>query len=348
MQEKDYNSIYEKYFNEYIDEYINEMEGIYKSSLEEGDAEDIAHECCVTILKEKVIGLKIQNQPHSKLYTIFTKRNKLVQITNPNRLYTKYIIPACEELKIELNDDTIESYIKEFAISEAYKLLIERYVHLSIIYKMMFDLKDFTEFKTIKEANFPEGTEIFKKYQRELDSSSFVAEEKEVVEVKQEYKKVKPSVDDKKDVSRNSVKNFNLLEEYKKDFEIMYNDFIENNYIDCEKTTIKDFENVLFENWDTHKSFITFSCPPQEASLLLFKLMKFFSDLNFTNIGRSKVFKNKSGKIMTSTNYGQRVAPFNPKSGTLNLSTKQKTMFKRVESFIKLIEIDTFKSEKSS
>ena len=309
MKEKDYHSIHEKYFNEYIDEYINEMEGIYKSSLEEGDAEDIAHECCITILKEKVIDLKIKNQPHSKLYSIFTRRTKLVQDTNPNRLYTKYIIPACEELRNELNEDIIEDYIKEFATLEVHYLLLGRYVQWSVLYKMMFDLKDFTEFKIIKNANFPAGSEILKKYNSEYDPKSNVVEEKVVKDSKQkDYKELYPESDvnkanglDNNDKDNwKDKKNFRLKEEYESKIIQVFDYCIANAIIDTE-ISFESFNKVLREDWNKHNCKIKFHST-QFIALLVQKMGFAFENFNDKSVSNSKLFLSERGNFITSQN----------------------------------------------
>ncbi|MBG7631277.1 MAG: hypothetical protein IZT56_12715 [Bacteroidetes bacterium] len=271
MQEKDYHSIYENFFNQFIDEYINEMEGIYKSSLEEGDAQRLAHDRCITIVSEKRIGLKIIDHPYSKLHSIFRRRNKLVQETNPNRLYTKHIISACEEWKIEFDEDAIENYTKEFAILEASQLLINRYVHWSILYEMMFDLKDFTEFKIIKNVNFPEESEIFKEYQKSL----------------------KPSL--------NLNENFKVIEHFKSCIENLWLPMT-GKYINEDLTSFEDFKKVFFENWKSHNSKIYFSCNPEEASYFLFKLKFVFKVLSFASIHRSGLFYTREGNPFKQDN----------------------------------------------
>jgi len=320
MKEKDYHSIHEKYFNEYIDEYINEMEGIYKSSLEEGDAEDIAHECCITILKEKVIDLKIKNQPHSKLYSIFTRRTKLVQDTNPNRLYTKYIIPACEELRNELNEDIIEDYIKEFATLEVHYLLLDRYVDWSGLYKMMFDLKDFTEFRIIKNANFPEGTEILKKYKSKSNSNS--NNEKKGVEQ-----------------SKKIVNNFKIKDHFKQELMLLYND-LTLHFINGQKTSQKDFIKVFGENWEEDSnSFVQFKCTTQLAAYMLRKLEVLFDELTYTNILDSKKFKSKQGNIFKDKNLSKSLGEFEKKISEDIISDKEKLikidLDTLIENFIK-------------
>lgn len=337
MKEKDYNSIYEKLFEKYLEKYINEIESLFKHSKKEGDTENFAYNSCISTLTKKRNGLKILIHPYDKLYSIFNDRGSLVQENNLNRLYIKHIIPLCEELNIEIKDGVFENILEEFVIAEASSRVYSWFSNWATVYKMMFDLDDFSEFKIFRNCNFHEGSEIFIKYHKKKHPRYYL-------NINDKKGNDFADVDESKQSEHkgNSVKNFNLIEDYKKDFKIMYEDFTE-YYIDEKKTTKEDYENVLFENFNEHKSFITFSCSPQEAALILFKLMGFFTDLTYTNIGNSKVFKNKSGKIITSTNYGQRVAPFNPKSGNLNLSAKQNTMLTRAENFIQLIKEDTFK-----
>ncbi|UMB52965.1 hypothetical protein MKD41_11540 [Lutibacter sp. A64] len=338
MKEKDFKLIYEDLYKKYIDAFIKEVEDLYKNCKEEGDAETFAYNDCKRLLNEKTIDLKIKRNSLSSIYRKFENRYSLIQNNNLNRLYIKHILPECKKFKIKMNEELYENLLNELAILDASKRVSSWFSCWYNVYKMMFELNDFSEFKIIRNCNYSESSDIFKKYHRQIYPSSYIIEEK----IERNLQNKKSTSDGIKD----EVKNFNLIEYYKKDFRLMYEDFIE-YYIDGNKTSFEDYENVLFKNHNEHKSFITFSCSPQEAALLLFKLMEFFTDLTYTNIGKSKVFKNKSGKIITSTNYGKRVAPFNPKSRNLSLSAKQKTMLLRAENIIELIKKETFKERKS-
>lgn len=274
-----------------------------------------------------------------------------------NDLYDCFKLIEGIKKDFSYNDIIIELASVE-AINETHRL----FRNSSRIAELMYENDDLNKFSLMNINGDIENDEIFreqrwKKINRDkpgIYKNQAELENKELEDLisfnKHVYGDIKKYVGHSNDGKSKSpenvytqIKNFNLNEVYEKDFKLMYEDFIV-YYIDSKKTSYEDYENVLFKNWDEHNSFIVFSCPPQEAALLLFKLMEFFSDLNYTNIGASKVFKTKSGSKITSTNYGQRVAPFNPKSGNFNLSAKQIGMLKKVESIIDLIKIETFKS----
>ncbi|WP_372745220.1 hypothetical protein [Lutibacter sp.] len=324
MKEKDFTLLYETTYNTYLDQYIDEIENFYKIANKEGDAQNYAYNSCLNLLENKRKGLKIGLEPFASIYAIYKNRASKVRNNNLNILYTKHIKPLEDKLGLEINNELYEYLLEEFAISEASNRVYSWFSNWHTVYKMMFELNDFSDFKIIRNSSFSEASDIFKKYHEKLYPICYVNKGKEG------------------EVQKNKINNFNQVEGYEDEIKTLYGDFIE-YYINGATTSYDDYVNVFFKNWDEHNSLINFSCSTQEASLLLFKLMNFFSDLTYTNIGKSKVFKLKTGSILTSSNYGKRIAPFNPKSGNLHLTPRQKKMLQRANSIVDLIKSKSFK-----
>jgi len=303
MKEKDYNSIYEKLYKKYLEKYIKETEALYINIKKEGDTENYAYNTCSSALTKKRNGLKILNHPYDRLYSIFNNRCSLVQENNLNRLYTKHIIPRCEELNIEIKSQGLDKIIEEFAISEASKQVISWFSNWSAIYKMMFELNDFSEFEIIRNCNFQEGSEIFKKYHKKVYPNSYLQEEN----------------DNKKRISQDF--NFGILDESKINISNLYNK-INARFFNKDLTRLEDFENVLFNNWKTHSSKIYFKeyFETQQIAYLLKKLEKHFSNLNQTTIGNSLLFYIKNDEnnylVLTRENLASSFKSMNEKSAS--------------------------------
>ncbi len=320
MKEKDYHSIYEKCFNQYIDEYINEIENIYKSSLEEGDSHNFAYQSCLSILSKNKIRETIYSHPYSELYSIFKNRSNLVQDTHPNRLYTKHFIPACEKMEIELNEGVLENFIEKIAIFEASQTLRSWYSNWSTVYGMMFELKDLSEFEIIRNANYSEGSEIFKKYQKRRYPSSCNYKEK-VVE------------------KTNQLCSFKIKDHFKLELILLYND-LTLHFINSKKTPLEDFIKVFGENWeDNSNSIVQFKCTTQLAAYMLRKLEVLFDELTYTNISDLKKFKSKQGNIFKDKNLSKSLGKFEKKISEDTISDKEKSikidLDTLIENFIK-------------
>lgn len=276
MKEKDYNSIYEKLYKKYLEKYIKETESLYLKIKKEGDAENYAYNACISSLTKKRNGLKILTHPYDKLYSIFNDRASLVQENDLNRLYIKHIIPRCEELNIEIKSGGFDKIIEEFAISEASKQVTSWFSNWSVIYKMMFELNDFSEFKIIRNCNFHEKSEIFIKYHKIL----YKTESNE-----------SPSINI----------NFKIRDKFRVVIKNLYDNFKE-DFINSERTSKDDFINVFYKNSNEHNSEIHFFCKTQEIALLLRKIEFAFENLSFTTIGKSKKLFSDGNKPLTRTN----------------------------------------------
>lgn len=322
MKDKDYHSIYVKCFNENIEKYISKIESVYKSSLEEGDAHNFVYQSCLTFLPEKRIKETIYSHPYSELYSIFKNRSELVQESNPNRLYLKHFIPACEKMKIELNEGVLENFIKKIAIYEASVTIRSWYSNWSRVYEMMFELKDFTEFKIIRNAAFSEGGEIFKKYQKRSYPSSFSYQEKVNKKINQQGVEIK------------QVRSFKIKDHFKLELGLLYND-LTLHFINGKKTSEEDFIQVFGQNWeDDSNSIVQFKCTTQLAAYMLRKLEVLFDELTFTNVLASKKIKSKHGNIFKDKNLSKSLGEFEKKISEDIISDKENSIKKDLDALI--------------
>jgi hypothetical protein len=271
MEEKYFITIYEGFYNKYLEQYIKEVEDSYKNFNKDGDAEIFAFNSCLTLLSNKTVDLKINSTPYDSIYSKFKDRDSLVQNNNLNRLYINHISPLCESLKIEMSNDIYENIIEEFAISDSSTKVYSWFNNWHPIYKMMFKLNDFSEFKLFRNCNYSEGLDFFKKYHKRLYPETYLKKE------------------DKK-------RDFKIREEYKKCFENLWFPIL-GDYISEDLTSLEDFKNVFFKNWKSHDSRIYFSCSPEEASYFLHRLKFAFEQLSFASIHRSRLFYTREGNI---------------------------------------------------
>ncbi len=301
MEEKDFKLIYEDLYKIYIDTFIKEVEDLYKNCKEEGDAETFAYNDCKRLLNEKTIDLKIKRNSLSSIYRKFKNRYSLVQNNNLNRLYVKHILPECKKFKIEMNEELYENLLNELAILDASKRVSSWFSCWYNVYKMMFELNDFSEFKIIRNCNYSESSDIFKKYHRKIYPSSYIIEEK--IELNKEEVKSSNIEIDFIDTSHfnnnedhivgdkkvNDNEKFELKEKYRSKDALrkIYNVLILTHLED--NTSFNHFYEVFTKPWNNHKSNIYFSCTTQEVSYLISELQflgkgKGFS---FAKIGRS-------------------------------------------------------------
>jgi hypothetical protein len=280
MKEKDFKLVYETFYNNYLEQYIKEVEDLYKRLNKEGDAEIEAYNTCLKLLTKKRDNLKVKSNPFDQFNSIFNNRSSLVRDNNLNTLYIKHLVPLSNKLNIELNYDLYENILEEFAISNSSSMLYSWFSSWSTIYKMMFELDDFSEFEIFRNCNYSEGLEIFKKYHKRLYPRSYMEIE-----------------------DRNN--DFKVKEEFKICIENLWFPMTE-DYISEDLTALEDFKKVFFKNWKSHNSKIYFSCSPEEASYFLHRLKFAFERLSFASIHRSKLFYTREGNIFKEDNLSKQ------------------------------------------
>jgi len=280
MKEKDFKTIYEGFYKKHLEQFIKEVEVLYKNFNKGGDAENFAFNSCLKLLSNKTADLKINSSPYDSIYIKFKNRDSLVKNNNLNKLYSNHILLLCESLEIEMNFNIYENLIEEFAISDASNMVYSWFSNWHPIYKMMFKLNDFSEFKLFRNCNYSEELDFFKKYHKRL------------------YPKVYLKKEDKKC-------DFKLKEEFKKCIENLWSPMTD-GYINEDLTPFEDFKKVFFKNWKSHESRIYFSCSPEEASYLLYRLKFAFEQLSFASIQRSELFYTREGKVFKEDNLSKQ------------------------------------------
>lgn len=288
MKERDYKIIYERFYSEYLEEYIKEIENSYKKSHDEGDAELCAFNSCCKLLSNKTIDLRINKKPYNSIYSEFKNRESLVRDNNLNRLYTKFILPLCESLEIEMNNDIYEGIIIEFAISEASTRVRSWFGAWHTVYQMMFNLNDFSEFELIRNCSYSEGSEIFKKYHKKLSPNSCAVEEfgKEGFDKKQ-------------------VNNFGILERYKGLFLNLYS-ALSDDFFDEEDVSFDIFKSVFTEEWGDDEYVFKVKCENEVFKVFIEEFSFAFENFSKANFGKSKLFKTRRGAKLTANTLSKK------------------------------------------
>lgn len=331
MEEKDFKIIYDNFYNEYIDRYIIEVEDLYKKNNIEGDAENEAYSSCENILSKKRESLKINVAPYGTIYSIFKIRDSKVRNNDMNRLYSEHILPKCQKLNIEMNENLFEDLLNEFAVSDASIKVYSWFYKWSKLYKMMFELNDFSEFTLFRNCDHTENHSLFIKYHKRLYPSDYLINEdalgNAVVEVEE-------TIQNKDDITEKEAKNFKIIEEHEPSLGMLYND-LKVYFIDSKKTSEQDFINVLSLGWDDHNSKIIFKCTTQLAAFVLRGLEFMFDNLSFDTVFNSKLIDSKFDKPLKDKNLSVSIGNLRKKIDIDLLNSKELAKINDIESIFK-------------
>jgi len=237
-----------------------------------------------------------------------------------NAIFENELLEAYNKLKNIDQNYTYNKFIAELGQINALREIARKFRVFGDIYKFMYQLNDFSEFKLWEYVSDVELHPMFKKYHKKIYPSS--------------YEKIKIldkniSKEDSKGGKR--ANNFNLKSEYKNKFSLLYEDFTK-NYIDKNQTSFKDFYNVFYNNWDSHNSKIYFFCSTQAIALLLKRSTIAFKNLNQSNIEKSELFYSGANQILlTRTNLSKSYKPFKNSSDEKYLNQEQIEILKRVK-----------------
>ena len=256
MKEVNYYKIFQKNYEESIKRHAEIIKQNYKKGRVEGDAENLTYN---NVLKNCILNkkgnLEISSQKFSKIISTYNNRGSLTHKDFPNRIFTKFLKPIYDELKISKSNYSFVKLLKELAEYQAFARLSSNYSHNSQIYKMMYDLNDFNEFDVSIYYSSVESTPLFKKLHKRCFPKS--------------YKKVE---NDEQKNRKKKINSFLLKKECHKNLNDLYDYLVSKKLINSEKTTSEDFSFVLKNNWifsDESKIHITNN---QQFSYLISKI----------------------------------------------------------------------------
>lgn len=195
-------------------------------------------------------------------------------------MYSTYLGVFKGESKI-----SYEMYIKELADYYAHYDIYDAVQTYNNLYRLMYKLNNFEEFKINGLLN-KDYQELYVKYYN-LDKGIITSKEINTL-----YKK--------------GVKNFSPINEKlanilkSKEF---YDYLVLKRYIDFELTSFESFKKVFFEDFETNNATIRFECITKKTSILLYGInIRFDNNLSFTNIALSKRFISSRRNILKRTN----------------------------------------------
>lgn len=236
------------------------------------------------------------------LFNYILQQHKLNKDLNPN---LKKLQSIYKKLDRSLKFKSFKEFIIELATFDAYELTYRVFGINYNLYKMMYELGDFTEFDIKYYDVQLESLPLYKKLQNKLypKNENIV----DVVDVVDDIKITEVNKDIYFDSETRPTKkilknNFNLKAKFKVTFIELY-DHLTEFYIDKELTNKEDFKNVFTKDFNTHNSKIYFHCDVKLSYLLMDKIRvnKIFSKL----LNQTKMESTGMFICETQTPFGQ-------------------------------------------
>ncbi|QXP66422.1 hypothetical protein [Polaribacter sp. AHE13PA] len=280
--EKDYISIYTKAYQEgeiHHEKYIKKKVLEYHDYLYFHDNNNLLiNELEIKLSDNIIFEDTLREVTKMFLGTRFGKGHEL-------RIITIKLLP--EFLKIDKGDLKVsfEVYLKELARFKAEEEIQRLFCNNKDSYRLMFELKDFSEF-SIKGCDGVSGSVLYEKLRRRHYGISD-NEDLKSNNYEQELNLLNENGD---------VKRFSLSKKHKEIFfdKNFYN-HLTSYYVSQEYTKFEDLKNVFFKDFNSNKSFIVFDCEDVEALYFLYYLAKKLKkNVTQKNIANSKKFRDYS------------------------------------------------------
>ncbi len=285
MKEKRYYEMYQEFYDESLNHHAERIKQYYKEKRSIGDGENETYNHIVTtiIYKEKT-NLIISKQEFSKIRLTYDNRDSLTHPDFPNRIFEK-LKPVFNEIDTDI---TFVAILKDLAEYHALSKLSSNFRHNHQIYRMMYELNDFSEFEVNEFYSPIQSNPLIKKLHKLCDK--------------------KKEVETKSEVETKKINNFNLNKRYEDSFINLYTE-LSKYIIDPQKTTIKDFKNVFTKNFYSHDSKIYFNCESKLATLFLDKVRneKIFKNLTQTKMAKSKMFVSLDDNPFSQTSFSNNI-----------------------------------------
>lgn len=248
--------------------------------------------CSNNLLKEfRVIEkeFRILQPPYNDLSNLYKRRADEFEPEYYMEVIPQTLLPEFKKIIHKDQNFTFEIFITELAKANAYNNCYRIFNNNYNLYKMMYEINNFDEFK-LDESLGRESSDFYEKYRLLVYEPESLEKDKLIGSM-----------------GSNSIEKniFNLTPKFIKIFknQDFYNALVKEEYIDKENTKFDDFKNVFFVNLTKHNSTINFFCDKYEAMYLLRYLgKKKKGQLSQQDIGNSKRFKGYDGETLTQSN----------------------------------------------
>lgn len=324
MNNISYSELFDKEFEKVFQKHENEIEKILKSNKKQGRRFGSFYN---TILSElETQEYRTYYIATSKLFDnlidLYKRRNSIYEKGFEHLIFENELLSLFNKIeKIKKEYNFIE-FIKELATVEAISDVYSRFRHNSKIYEMMYNLNRLESFVLLRPTENIEKTPFFnvqlyetrnlENPDRYKDFNDF--KEKEAIAsnfINNTLSFIEPPRNSDNNVKKNITGNFDIYNHRIK-FDLNSRQLYDSlclNHIDSKKTSHEDFKNVLVKDWDKHSSKIHFKSKTQATAFLLRNLEFLFGNLNFTQIGKSRLFYSNIGNPFTRSGLQKGLDP---------------------------------------
>lgn len=298
--ENEYSKLYDETYNKVYSEFENEIKKVIIDQYKKYSGFQTVFDLVYKDINTKIDDLYINQSDKFKkvidwyLVRYDVKREDAIYLIYEDQMSTEFKL--IEGIK---SNYTYLSFIGEFATNHALVEISRLWYYSRDIYKLMYDVNYFDDFRICKEYyGHPEHRIEFKKlvykkrieeYPDEYNSFEEYLEKEEAFNIAYNNLNFQNNRINRK--PKIMLNNFDIKKEHK-------NAFLENAYkvlsneqiFNEDGTYYEDFENVFTKDWDKHNSRLYFDCSTEEAGLLIFYLKKYFKNLTFASVHRSELF----------------------------------------------------------
>lgn len=289
--ENEYSKLYDATYKKVFSKLENEIKDVIIDQHNKYSGFQLVFDLVYKDIVDKIADLYINQSDKFKkvidwyLVRYDVKRKEAICLIYEDQMYTEFKL--IEGIK---SNYTYLSFIKEFASNNALVEIKRIWYGGSSIYKLMYEVNDFTDFKICKEYfGHPEHLIEFKK----LLYKKFKSQNHDI------YGSFKNFVNGQPTIKAEIVK-FLIKNKYKKHLGRLYED-LKIDFINEQLTKKIDFINVLTDNSKGNNSKIYFSNFDYYSAHILRELEFLFKELNFINIAKSGKFMKKNEKPFART-----------------------------------------------
>lgn len=320
---------YSEIYNYFFDKTIRKGEVLLKNLLlfYKNEGKTYSYLYNPTLLKIEEMSrsnfyLNSSNKFNSTL-NVYDNRSNIYSSEFANLIFQKEMLNAFNFVENIKNNYDYKKFIAELGQVMALKEIARKFRKFDVIYKFMFQLNDFSEFKLWNYSKDVESHPEFKKLHRIIYPKSYE-------NIKMETGKAE------------NIENFRLKKEYEKNLKPLFNFLIEKAIITLDMT-FESFESVLLNDWYTHNINIIFNST-QELALLVPKIKFAFDNLSDRSIETSKLFKSPRGTNITSENLRGSRKIFNQNDKVsldrvkLVFSEKQQDMLENTSEIVQILK----------
>ncbi|WP_458627990.1 hypothetical protein [Winogradskyella sp. PC D3.3] len=268
-----YEKLYLKSFKKFTEEFKSKIKHDLENYNSQGRTYEFAQKKIITDIYKKHGELKIESNPINVLIGDFDSRLDEFVAEHQMRVLSTTILDKFKTINID-KEYNYDQFIEELAFINS---------RSKITNSFRGDIRTSTNFYNQKQIDKINLTITpYDSWTNHTDSNS--------TEESPSEKEIKP------------IKSFDIRNKYKSLFKEESNFYSEltDYFINNELTTFQDFYNVFTKPFDEHNSKVHFFCATQTATYLLSQLKFIVKNFSQKNIGESKLFRTKYGRVINA------------------------------------------------